>query len=299
MTFEDPARPGGPARAASPLWLIPAVLVLGLLGAVLGDTVVAGAAGTGPLAQLLESVVFDLAFVLAVLYFLTVRRERVGVGFRRIAPGPFLVVVAGTAAVYYLLTWAYAQALALHATDRLPTGLGWRTSTAQSVGVAVFVLLVAPICEEFFFRGFLFGVLRRMPVRLGSVDLGPWIAALIVAVVFGAAHYDSASSPEFLIPLGFFGFLLCLVRWRTGSLYPCVALHVINNAAALGVNLAHWSFGLTVLVGAAALLAALGLTLPLSRGGSAGPAGLLLLHEAHVPRRPDRRRRGRRRQPAG
>ncbi|MGH2896194.1 MAG: CPBP family glutamic-type intramembrane protease, partial [Solirubrobacteraceae bacterium] len=44
-----------------------------------------------------------------------------------------------------------------------------------------------------------------------------------------------------LIPLGFLGFVLCLVRWRTRSLYPCMALHSANNALALGVNQLSWS----------------------------------------------------------
>ena len=35
--------------------------------------------------------------------------------------------------------------------------------------------------------------------------------------------------------------MLCLVRWRTGSLYPCMALHSANNALALGVNQLSWS----------------------------------------------------------
>jgi len=103
------------------------------------------------------------------------------------------------------------------------------------------------MCEETFFRGFLFGVLRRLPVRAGGRELGPWIAAVIVAILFGLAHTGSAD-PEYLIPLGFLGFLLCMVRWRTRSLYPGMVLHSGNNAIALAVQL-HWS------VGAAAALA--------------------------------------------
>ena len=54
-----------------------------------------------------------------------------------------------------------------------------------------------------------------------------------VGLLFGLAHFDSAQ-PEYLVPLGFLGFVLCIVRWRTGSLYPCMALHSINNCIALG-----------------------------------------------------------------
>jgi hypothetical protein len=75
---------------------------------------------------------------------------------------------------------------------------------------------------------------------VGRYDLGPWIAAVLTGILFGLAHTGSASS-QYLIPLGFLGFVLCLVRWRTGSLYPCMALHSANNALALGVNQLNWS----------------------------------------------------------
>jgi len=35
--------------------------------------------------------------------------------------------------------------------------------------------------------------------------------------------------------------VLCIVRWRTRSLYPCIALHSTNNSLALGVNQLHWN----------------------------------------------------------
>ena len=40
----------------------------------------------------------------------------------------------------------------------------------------------------------------------------------------------------FLVPLGVFGALLCLLYHRTGSLLPCMALHALNNSLALGVS---------------------------------------------------------------
>ena len=104
----------------------------------------------------------------------------------------------------------------------------------------MFVCAIAPVAEEFFFRGFFFGALRRLPLRVAGRDLAPWVAAVITGILFGLAHTGSASS-QYLIPLGLLGFTLCLVRWRTGSLYPCIVLHSANNALALGVNQLHWS----------------------------------------------------------
>ena len=95
-------------------------------------------------------------------------------------------------------------------------------------------------------------------------DVGTWVAAVITGILFGLSHTGSALSQD-LIPLGFFGFILCLLRWRTGSLYPCMALHSLNNALALGVTLFHWNAG-QILALMAGSLATIGLlTFPLSR----------------------------------
>ncbi len=89
------------------------------------------------------------------------------------------------------------------------------------------------------------------------------MAAVVVGMLFGLAHTGSAS-PEYLVPLGFLGFVLCLIRWRTGSLYPCMALHSFNNSLALGVNQLHWSAGaiLGLIVGSLLVIAAI--TAPLA-----------------------------------
>ena len=56
----------------------------------------------------------------------------------------------------------------------------------------------------------------------------------------------------FLVPLAIFGFVLCIVRWRTGSLLPCIALHAVNNALAFGIT-EDWTGGQVLLLVAGAL----------------------------------------------
>jgi membrane protease YdiL (CAAX protease family) len=93
-------------------------------------------------------------------------------------------------------------------------------------GLPVQILLIAiaaPICEEFCFRGMLFGGLReRLPF---------WAAALISGAIFGALHVTTGISV--VPPLMAFGFLLALVYERTGSIVPCILLHMLNNSVAL------------------------------------------------------------------
>jgi membrane protease YdiL (CAAX protease family) len=185
-------------------------------------------------------------------------------GYRRIPWRVGVGAVLAAAAVYYLVSLIYAAIVSVHGTDRLPTGLGLN-HTGTAIAVAVYVCAVAPMAEEFFFRGFLFGILRRMRISVAGREIGPWVAALIVGILFGLAHFDSAQ-PEYLIPLGFLGFVLCIMRWKTGSLYPCMALHSINNCIALGVNEFSWNAAEIVAVTAGALAVIALVTGPLSRG---------------------------------
>lgn len=94
------------------------------------------------------------------------------------------------------------------------------TAPLTTLGALLAAVLVAPWCEEIFFRGFVFpGLLRRLPV---------WPAATISALLFALAHADLGS----FLPLALIGLALAYLRWRTRSLWPCVALHTLNNLVA-------------------------------------------------------------------
>jgi membrane protease YdiL (CAAX protease family) len=253
-------------------WTAPAAVVLGLgLGSVATILVdVAASAGgsslnhPSPAVTIVGDIVFDLAFVAAALYFASRQgRPRAsdfgfrGVGFARGLRATVLAVIA-----YYGLTAVYASIFKLHGTDKLPSDLGVTHSTAALVAASVFVCVIAPVAEEFFFRGFLFGALRRLPLSLAGRDLSVWVAAVLTGILFGLAHLGSAGL-QYLVPLGFLGFVLCIVRWRTGSLYPCMALHSANNALALGVNQLSWSALEIVGLILASWLVVAAITLPL------------------------------------
>ncbi len=262
-----------PSPATPSLWIAPAAVALGLAGGVFSSLFVQilgtafGSPASHPTAavSLIADYVFDFAFVVAALWFAVFQAgmRPVDFGYVRISWRRGIVAVVAAGAGYYAVTYAYSTLLKLHGTDKLPSELGVSHSTAALIGAAVFVCAVAPMAEEFFFRGFLFQVLRRLPISVGGYDLGPWVAAVIVGLLFGLAHTGSAAS-QYLVPLGFLGFVLCLVRWRTGSLYPCMALHSANNCVALGVNQLHWGAGLIVLLVLGSYLVIGAVTLPLS-----------------------------------
>jgi membrane protease YdiL (CAAX protease family) len=268
-------------RAHPALWIAPAAVALGLAGGVFSSLFIeiVGSAFGSPLSHptpavtLVADYFFDFAFVAAALWFAVLQAgmRPPDFGYRRVSwkLGASAVLIAGIA--YYVVTSLYSSLVSLHGTDRLPSELGASHSTAAAIGAAVFVCAVAPMAEEFFFRGFLFGVLRRLPITLAGRRLGPWVAAVIVGLLFGLAHTGSAAS-QYLIPLGFLGFVLCLVRWRTGSLYPCMALHCVNNCLALGVNQLNWGAALIALLTLGSLTVIAAVTGPLSRSADSREA---------------------------
>jgi membrane protease YdiL (CAAX protease family) len=54
----------------------------------------------------------------------------------------------------------------------------------------------------------------------------------------------------YLVPLALLGVLLCVLYERTQSLYPCMALHCINNSIAFG-GAEHWSWEIPVVAAGA------------------------------------------------
>lgn len=264
--------------------MAPAAVLLGLGVGQIAVIIINGigqAAGGSTLAHpsaavsILSDVAVDASFVMAAIYF-TARAggaRPADFGFRRVSVARAAGVVVAAAIAYYAVTAIYASFLGLHGKDKLPTELGVSNSTAALVGAAIFVCVIAPVAEEFFFRGFLFGVLRRWRITVRGRDLGTWLAAVVVGILFGLAHTGSASS-QYLVPLGFLGFVLCLVRWRTRSLYPCMALHSLNNSLALGINELRWSGAATagLIVAALAVIAVLTGPLAAAPEPSARPA---------------------------
>jgi membrane protease YdiL (CAAX protease family) len=271
----------GPDEPPWRIWMAPAAVLLGLaVGqvAVIIVEIIGHAAGSSlthptPAVTIISDVVVDLAFVGAAVFFTGRggRPDPADFGFRRTGLGlgvaAFLIAGVG----YYVVTALYAQIFNLHGQDRLPSELGVNRSTAALVAAAVFVCVIAPVAEEFFFRGFLFGALRRWRVSMFRREIGTWLAAIVTGILFGLAHTGSASS-QYLIPLGFLGFVLCLMRWRTRSLYPCMALHSFNNSLALGYNQLHWSAIAILGLIAAAWLVIGAITGPLSVPRRAEPA---------------------------
>ena len=78
-------------------------------------------------------------------------------------------------------------------------------------------VVIAPFCEEVFFRSFVFMGLRNDMTLVWSIVLS--------ALIFGVAHGDPGSFPV----LFYIGLALAFVRWYTRSIWPGFILHAMNN----------------------------------------------------------------------
>ena len=87
--------------------------------------------------------------------------------------------------------------------------------------LSILALVVAPVAEEIFFRGFIFG---GVATRYGFMK-----GALASAALFSIAHIE----PLKFLPLFVLGFLLAWIYHKTGALWGSMIAHLLNNALAL------------------------------------------------------------------
>ena len=93
-------------------------------------------------------------------------------------------------------------------------------NTADFILAFVCLVVLAPICEEIIFRGWLYGKLR---MRLSAVP-----AILIVSVLFGVMHGQwNVGVTVFAMSVG-----MCVMRELTGTVWSGVLLHMIKNGIA-------------------------------------------------------------------
>ena len=81
--------------------------------------------------------------------------------------------------------------------------------------------VLAPIVEEFLFRGLLYRYFRKRRSRA--------FAMVLTAALFAVAHLVPTLIPSLFV----FGIFLAWVVERYGSLYPAMALHSLNNLTSI------------------------------------------------------------------
>ena len=245
LSAGDPIR--SPQTAWSP-WTAPLALIAGIVlaavGALIVDLPLAGVFGvkissnhTPPGIEIADTIVQDIAFVLAAVYCAHIGAHAVRAwqfGLRRPGVGwPSAARLIVLLLVAFLVVSEIWAVLVNPGKEKVLEQLGTNEAASLLVLSAALTCVIAPICEEFLFRGYMFTALRNWR--------GTWPAAIITGLVFGGVHAASAPALD-LVPLATLGFGLCLLYRYTGSLYPGIVTHSLNNSVAFAA-LEGWSFG--------------------------------------------------------
>lgn len=98
-------------------------------------------------------------------------------------------------------------------------------TTDDPLYLSLLAVAVAPgICEELAFRGWIFSSLRT--------SNRPWSTILVSSVLFGVMHVMLSAFQQFFHST-VLGVVLGILALRSGSLWPCVIMHVTNNGMAV------------------------------------------------------------------
>ena len=134
---------------------------------------------------------------------------------------PYLVLVASIGLSYIYISTVVATGAEWLQPRPLPTG--YIDGILSHVAIFTLLVLLAPIAEEVFFRGFLLPVLT---LRWGFLA-----GSGITSLLFAASHGDLGM----IVPAFGAGMLFAWLYHRTRSLWSCIIAHGIQNLLAFAV----------------------------------------------------------------
>lgn len=151
---------------------------------------------------------------------------RAGLGFGPIRR-PGLLVALATLGEVAVLCWVVGVYVVLRPASHglispllaaVPEG-----SVLEKAGMLLSVVVLSPLWEEFFFRGWLWTGLRQYwgtPLVMLATT-APWLALHM---------FDGPLRPLYLLPMAV---MLCLARQYCGGIRASITLHVLNNLMAM------------------------------------------------------------------
>jgi hypothetical protein len=173
-------------------------------------------------------VVFEL-FMLFMVWWFTVRKYRLSwgeLGVRRPQRGGFWLggglLLGGLA-----ITFSYSLLLQIAGAEvesDLPEGI--YDNAGPIVILVLTAVILAPVVEELFFRGFIFGGFRK---AWGTVA-----AAVGSGLIFGLMHLGNPGTLYIVPPIAAIGALFAWGYIYSGSLLPSMIAHLLFNALSVG-----------------------------------------------------------------
>jgi len=180
------------------------------------------------LQMIMASTVLDVVAIAAIFYFV-LRPGRQGIDSLGLTAKNMLLNIKYGVTAYVglipILLGVTLVAAALFKIFNIPVEpqqvvemLKEETKTPSLIYMVVFASFLGPFMEEIFFRGFVYGALRKKIGVLGSI--------LASAVFFAYVHANMAS----FMPILSLGILLAYIYEKTGSLVSSVTVHIMHNS---------------------------------------------------------------------
>ncbi len=178
--------------------------------------------------QILYAVGYLLVFMLPALFFKSFL-SRAGISHQPFEapfkfPSSFILILFAGIAVILSAAYFNASLVNVFQYSQFSSDMLWgETGYMEGYQIVLQFLTVAVVpgfCEEFLFRGIILPACR---------PFGRFRAILISALLFSLMHQNA----EQIFYAFVAGILLGLVYERTGSLWACVVLHMLNNAVSV------------------------------------------------------------------
>ena len=203
-------------------WVLISFLVVGVAGSFSGQTLELNSR------IVIMNLVVELAVVLSIVAVLRFRGFSVNslAGFSRIS----FRRVLGSGIVLLLAAYPLVSLAEIITQGLLGGGSSQQSivelfsasrTIQQRITIIVFAIAIAPMAEEFLFRFFLYGVLRRYSGRFFGIAIN--------ALLFAAAH---AHLPSFA-PLLVLGICLTIAYEWSGSILVSMTMHSLFNSLSL------------------------------------------------------------------
>ncbi len=165
----------------------------------------------------------ELALLVPV-WWLAVRKYGVGwdtLGFRRFDAGA-LGMGCGLMLISLLINAVYSAFLAVFGLRAQVDLVPIFAELSSPWWLLLAGIVVAPVVEELFFRGFVYaGLAQRYSWRK---------AAIISSALFALIHLQLTA----VLPIFILGYIFAYLYRRSGSIWPAVLMHVSTNALGLG-----------------------------------------------------------------
>jgi membrane protease YdiL (CAAX protease family) len=207
MMIADADKQHHPSRFAANIYLVVGIVALIFTGG--SDTTLSH--------YLLGSAV-EIGLALLILLFLRIENVPVRPALRIKRPRTTLVGLAVALVPAFWLSGIVLNLLAVmifgYVTPLPPTA--FPGNLAEAVALAMTTMVVAPICEELMFRGYVFRAYEHRRV---------WIGIGVTSLIFALYHLR-LQGVFALIPISIG---LGIITWRTQSVLPSMAMHAAYN----------------------------------------------------------------------